>query len=83
VLAGEGAGVDTLKEGSGIRDHMWYKGDARAEVVACDKLEDKRRGSGYWSSGVPEHRTFEVRVARAVRGKSSKSCLPSKEGDPK
>ena len=47
MLAGEGAGVDTLKEGSGIRDHMWYKGDARAEVVACDKLEDKRRGSGY------------------------------------
>ena len=83
MSTGEGAGVGTLKEGLGVGDHTWYKGDAGAKVVACDKLEDKRRGSGYWSSGVPEHRTFEVRVARAVRGKSGKSCLPSKEGDPK
>ena len=48
MLAGEGAGVDTLKEGLGVGDHMWYEGNAGAERDNTpDKCKDKRRGSGY------------------------------------
>ena len=54
MLIGEGAGVDTLKEGSGVRDCMWYEGDAGAKVDNLDKAVVKRRGSGYWSSGDAE-----------------------------
>ncbi len=47
MLAGVGVRVDTLKEGLGIRDYMWYEGEVGAKVVVLDELDNKRRGSGY------------------------------------
>ncbi len=62
MLASEGARVGTLKEGSGVGDHTWYKGDAGAEVVVLNKLKDRRRGSRYWSLGVTMHRALVATV---------------------
>ncbi len=54
MSTGEGAGVGTLKEGLGVGDHTWYKGDAGAKVDNLDEVVVKRRGSRYWSSGDAE-----------------------------
>ena len=83
MLTGEGAGVGTLKEGSGIGDCTWYEGDAGAEVDDHDETDAKRRGSRYWSSGVAVCRAPVATWARAARGESNKSCSPSELGDPK
>ncbi len=82
MLAGEGAGVDTLKEGLGIGDRTWYNGETGAKVDVLNKFDNKRRGSRYWSSGVSECGVLEAMVARAVRGKSNKSCSLSEKGEP-
>jgi len=75
--------VGTLKDGSGVEDHSWYKGDAGAEVDNLVKVDTKRRGSGYWSSGVAMRWALVATWARVARGESNKSCLPSESGDPR